>query len=217
MCKLCELKPVYEFTNKRTLCKSCFVHWFQKKVLYVIRKFNMLNSGDKVGFARGKSFRDAVLEDVLKMYSEKGHVELKEIRSLCSRLIASRQTSSRRFAKKLLSPQNFKVNVNEIAGEGKKLSKLAISSTSDTETYNLISEIFNSKIQKHLPVEGKIIKPLYFFLDKEVLLYAKLRRLKFKLEKEKNKKDKLMQFVDELEKKHPEIKQATVNGISEMK
>ena len=46
MCKLCKTKPVYEFTNQRKLCKACFIHWFEKKFLYTIRKFNMIRFGN---------------------------------------------------------------------------------------------------------------------------------------------------------------------------
>ena len=48
------------------------------------------------------------------------------------------------------------------------------------------------------------------FLDKEVLLYAKLRKLKF--EKIKERKNKIGKFIDRLEEKHPEVKRAIVNG-----
>ena len=61
---------------------------------------------------------------------------------------------------------------------------------------------------------GKTIKPLYLFLDKEVFLYAKLKGLKFKdVSKKKNKLD---DFIDDLEKKHPELKHSVVNSYLEM-
>jgi len=73
MCKQCEKNPVYEFTNKRKLCKNCFIRYFQKKVLYTIRKFKMAQSGSVIDYENGKGFREVVLEDVLEMFVEKAH------------------------------------------------------------------------------------------------------------------------------------------------
>ena len=56
------------------------------------------------------------------------------------------------------------------------------------------------------------------FLDKEVLLYAKLRKLapkgvpSVKEDLNTEGKDKISLFIDELEKKHPEVKQAVVGS-----
>lgn len=175
MCKLCNEKPVYEFTNKRKVCKNCFIYWFQKKFLYTIRRFDMLKSGDVICYKKGRGFRDAVLEDILNMRAERGDI---------------------------------------ILVKNRKGDKLALSNTSDFETYKIVDELFNSKVGGHKPVEGKVIKPLILFLDKEVLLYAKLRGLKF--QEEKKKKTKLGHFIDELEEKHPELKQAVVKGFIEL-
>jgi len=99
----------------------------------------------------------------------------------------------------------------------KKYTKKAITSTTDTEaskmTYTLIKGKTNN-LKELAPVYGKTIKPLFLFLDKEVLLYAKLMGLKFK--KIKEKKNKISKFVDELEKKHPEIKNSIISSYLEL-
>jgi len=177
MCKQCELKPVYEFTNKRKLCKRCFIRYFQKKVLYIIRKFGMISNSNMVGYKFKGDFRSVVLENILEMFSKKALIELVKLPSK------------------------------------KKVDKIAIPSTIDLQADKFIHEIINKKLQKLndiKPVNGKVIKPLYLFLDKEVLLYAKLKNLKFK--KKIEKKDKINSFIDELEKKHPEVKRAVVNS-----
>ena len=175
MCKQCETNPVYEFTNRRKLCKTCFVKYFQKKVLYTIRKFKMAHSGETIGYKNNGNFKDVVLEDVLKIFSEKTNAKL---------------------------TKSFK-----------RADKIAISSTLDSEadeiTHKLIKE--NSKNLGFSPSEGKIIKPLCLFLNEEILLYAKIKKLKFKTKKKK--RDKISSFIDELEKKHPEIKRAIVNSF----
>ena len=177
MCNLCELRPVYEFTNKRKLCKRCFIRYFQKKVLYIIRKFKMISNSNMVGYKFKKDFRSIVLGNILEMFSKKTLIELVRLPSK------------------------------------KKVDKIAIPSTIDLEADKFIHEIINKKLQtlKAIkPVNGKVIKPLYLFLDKEVLLYAKLNKLKFI--KEKQTKNKINSFIDELEKKHPEVKRAVVNS-----
>ena len=182
MCKQCELRPVYEFTNQRKLCKKCFIKYFQKKFLYVNRKFGMIRRGYVVGYENKKDFRSVVLEDVLEMFAEKLMIELVRISTTLPR------------------PPTPKV------------TKIAVPCTIDLECDKIIHGIIKGDIRKLnvKPVDGKVIKPLYLFLDKEVLLYAKLRKLKF--EKNKGKEDEIGKFINELEKKHPEVKRAVVNS-----
>jgi hypothetical protein len=71
MCKQCETNSVYEFTNQRKLCKNCFIKYFDKKVLFTIRKYNLINSKEVIGYKKGNSFREVVLENILKFISEK--------------------------------------------------------------------------------------------------------------------------------------------------
>ena len=92
MCKQCETNPVYEFTNKGKLCKMCFVRWFQKKFLYTVRKFKMIEKGDVIEFNNKRTFRDAVLGDLLRLYSGKGIVEIRSASP--HQLIAPNRTSS---------------------------------------------------------------------------------------------------------------------------
>jgi len=189
MCKICETKPVYEFTNQRKLCAKCFVRYFQKKFLYTIRKFKMINIDvNSIYYKRGNSFQDVVLEDVLEFFQEKTGIE---IRSLQSRSLIDKKVDKKRTA-----------------------LKIATSETLDLTSYKIVDSLIkkdSKNMKKFLPVEGKTIKPLYLFLDKEVLLYAKIKKLKFV--KKKEKKDKINDFIDEVEKKHPEVKRAIVNGF----
>jgi tRNA(Ile)-lysidine synthase TilS/MesJ len=176
MCKLCETNPVYEFTNKRKLCKRCFINYFQKKVLYTIRRFKMIKKGDKIFYKRNNDFKGIVLSEILKFIS--GKIEIT-----------------------LINSKN-------------KADKIAIDSSLDSESENIIKILIKkniSDLKKFLPVYRKVIKPLYLFLDEEILLYARLKNLKF--QKKKEKKDKIKNFEDELEKKHPEVKRAIVNTL----
>ncbi len=181
MCQECEKNPVYEFTNKRKLCKNCFIKWFFKKFLYTIRKFKMIRPGDVIGYENKGDFRGVVLEDLLKDYSKNMDVE---IYSLPSK---------------------------------KKITKKAETQTLDIASYKVINELIRGSAKKFKeisPKKGKTIKPLYYFLDKEIELYAKLKNLKFKKIKNKEKKDKISIFIDNLEEKHPEIKRAIVQNYT---
>jgi len=226
------MKYVYEFTNKRKLTKAEFLKWFQKKVLYTIRKFEMVRNGDVICYKNSGNFRDAVLEDILKMFAEKADVRLVKLFSPTQFAIplVHHQPIPREIAhpppSNFLSPLfinnylNPKTNYyHKIAHHINKIKpiKIAISSTTDTEADKLIHILVkgNAKNMKELaPVCKKTIKPLYLFLDEEVLLYANLKKLKFR--KMKEKKDEISVFIDELEKKHPEIKRAVVKGYLEL-
>lgn len=185
MCNQCNIKPVYEFTNKRKLCKRCFIKYFQRKILYTIRKFGMTKNGDIIGYENKGNFREVVLEDSLKTFAEKAMVKL------------------------------IKLNRLQSGKKMQKVNKIAVSSTIDSEANEIVSEIIKGNADRFdaFPAKGKIIKPLYLFLDEEVLLYAQLKNLKF--EKIKGREDKISHFINSLEKKHPEVKRAVVKGYLE--
>jgi len=180
----------------------------------------MIKRGEVISYAKEKSFRSIVLEDVLKMFAEKGV----EIIKLPARFRSQIDNSATGFAKSLrkdlLMQKNSRDNcvlaenrVGRRFGANKKISKIAEPTTTDIITYKIINEIIlgnSNNLKEFLPVDKKIIKPLCLFLDKEVLLYAKLKKLKFKKVVEEKSKTSL--FIDELEKKHPEVKRAVVNG-----
>ena len=99
----------------------------------------------------------------------------------------------------------------------KRTDKIAVYSSADSEAGEIMHDIIegsSSFLKKEMPVEGKIIKPLYLFLDDEILLYAKLKKIRFKEERKKN--NKIEGFLDSLEKKHPEVKRAVVNSLLEL-
>lgn len=183
MCKQCEKNPVYEFTNKRKLCKGCFVEYFHRKVFYTIRKFNMIRKGDTIEHRNNGYLDDEVLKEILLLVS-------------------------RRIDFKLIELPSKKIN---------KINKIADSSCLDSNSNLIVNSLINKNIsylKKYLPVEGKIVRPLYLFLQEEILLYAKIRNIKFKIKKEK--KNNIEIFIDEMEKKHPEIKRAIVNSLLEL-
>jgi 3-methyladenine DNA glycosylase AlkC len=180
MCKQCETNPVYEFTNKRKLCKNCFVNYFHKKFLFTIRKFSMIKSGDVIGYKKKNDFKGIVLEDMLNFFSKKSGIPVVKL-------------------------------------PNKKANKTTSESSIDSEANETVKTIIEGNavnLKKNLPVEKNLIKPLYLFSDEEILLYARIRNLKFK--EDKNNKDKINNFLNEFEKKHPEVKRAIVNSLLEL-
>ena len=238
MCQLCEKKPVYEFTNKRKLCSRCFINWFHKKVLYTIRKFKMIKRGDVIAYENKSDYKSVVLENVLKMYSEKGEVNILKLSANLFSQVNKNKLTKNPSINKIHSTKNFPINhLNKSVSDsehklweggrdsvsGSRVGwerfikqnkiKIAIPSTTDSEA-NEIAHILiqdkSSKLKQHSPMVRNVIKPLYLFLDKEVLLYAKLKKLNFK--EKKKKTDALTNFINELEKKHPEIKRAIISS-----
>jgi tRNA(Ile)-lysidine synthase TilS/MesJ len=99
----------------------------------------------------------------------------------------------------------------KVINQGKN-TKQVLSDSSDYISFIFMEDLLKNKgvPQTLLPVKDKIIRPFYFFLDKEIKLYADLKKLKYnKIIKKNNKWE---EFMNKLEKNHPEIKQATVNS-----
>ena len=52
MCKNCKLKPVIKLPNSNiSLCKSCFIKYFEKKVRKTVREYKLFKKGQHVGVA----------------------------------------------------------------------------------------------------------------------------------------------------------------------
>ncbi|MFW5847028.1 MAG: hypothetical protein ACOCUU_02600 [Nanoarchaeota archaeon] len=178
MCKICETKPVYEFTNQRKLCKRCFIKWFQKKFLFTIRKYKLIQNKEIILISKKRDFRNIVLKELMNLYIEK----------------------------------NPKARI--ISNKYQKHTKKATEKTTDIISYKIIKFILKNKpkkIREITPKYKKTILPLYLFLDKEVLLYAKLRNLKFNKTKIKETTQE-QRIINNLEKKHPEIKRAIIQS-----
>jgi len=48
VCKNCQEKPVFTQISNVKLCKQHFIRYFEKKVFYTIKKFNLINNKDKL-------------------------------------------------------------------------------------------------------------------------------------------------------------------------
>ncbi|HUS51023.1 MAG TPA: hypothetical protein VMZ91_12720 [Candidatus Paceibacterota bacterium] len=66
-----------------------------------------------------------------------------------------------------------------------------------------------SQLKKLLPKN----QPLYFLSDKEIELYAKIKKIKGKLEKPKSNLKEIDNFVVKIEEKNPDIRHNIVNAL----
>lgn len=106
----------------------------------------------------------------------------------------------------------------------KRNEKIALEQSLDDEALLIVMNILNKSpkfdfIGPEIRINGSThIKPLYFCLDKEIELYAKINGTKGKAKtKEKGTlKLKVIDFISNMEKKHPEIKNAIVNAMLEI-
>lgn len=106
----------------------------------------------------------------------------------------------------------------------KRNEKIALEQSLDDEALLIVMNILNKSpnfdfIGPEIRINGSTrIKPLYFCLDKEIELYAKINGIKGKAKaKEKGiLKLKVIDFISNMEKKHPEIKNAIVNAMLEI-
>ncbi|MBU2634531.1 MAG: TIGR00269 family protein [Nanoarchaeota archaeon] len=49
MCKICKTKPIIQLTNTNiSLCKSCFLKYFEKKTFKTIKKYDLIEKNDKI-------------------------------------------------------------------------------------------------------------------------------------------------------------------------
>lgn len=208
MCKFCEINPVYEFTNKRKLCKICFINYFNKKFLFCIRKYNLFSKNDKLILLLDKhpSFKEVVLKYLLESFKDKIGFEL--------------------FIKEVDRKNKNKNYGSILSSFNSKNFKIVLTSSIDSESLKFLDFLINQNkkidLREFYPKFKNKVKPLYLFLDEEILLYAKIKNFSFdyennkketkKIIQEKNK-EKIYYFLKEMEKNHPEIKRAIINNL----
>ena len=163
MCKQCEKNPVYEFTNQRKLCRGCFVRYFEKKFLYIIRKFKMLERGDKIEIVSDGSFRGIVLKYLFEKFEDRFMIEVSD--------------KGKKVAVSDTIDKNASEIVNEIIyGDLKKNLKNYLPMIDDMRYLLVLEHHSNSNrreefegLKKFNAVRKEdkkiIIKPLYLFLE----------------------------------------------------
>ncbi|MFW6233086.1 MAG: hypothetical protein ACOC3Z_00310 [Nanoarchaeota archaeon] len=181
MCKKCETDPVYEFTNKKKLCKICFIKWFEKKFLYTIRKFEMIKKQDIIGYYKKDDYKRIVLEELLKMFTQKSEIKiinlLKNPKSKITK-IATPETTDKEAKKiiKIIITNKSKKLENELPINKKNIKPLYLFLEKEIFLYaklknfnfkkikskenEKISNLINKLEKKHPEVKRAIINSL---------------------------------------------------------
>jgi hypothetical protein len=185
------MKTVIILQNGKKLNESQFINYFERKVLYTIRKYKLLE-GIKNNYRFNLKIQDFfVLKKIDNVF----------VSQECMDEIALQ------VLKTFMEKRNIKEELN-------KLKPIVV---------------INKK---------EIIRPFYLMKKEEVLIYARIKTLEIgpisgrqksrgflseikledKNQKDKNKKtDQILKKIDlwisDLEKKHPEIKNAIVNSL----
>lgn len=71
----------------------------------------------------------------------------------------------------------------------------------------------SKKLKDYIPIN----QPLYFLSEKEVVLYAKIKKIKGKLRKREGNKKEVEEFIRKIEKKNPDIMHNIVNALQSNK
>jgi tRNA(Ile)-lysidine synthase TilS/MesJ len=194
MCNQCGIHAVYELTNKRKFCKNCFCRYLEKKVLNTIKKYSLLENAKKI-LVLCKSAKGNAVFSILERISQKNGIRLSKIRN------------------------EAPAGKNEIIALEDSLDDTAILVMLAMMSKNADFAATKPKIKRAISRRAaRCIKPLYFCLDKEILLYAKVKGIKqgMQAEEKDSLKLRVASFINEMEKKHPEIKNAVVNSALEI-
>lgn len=188
---------VFIMPNGEGVDSKEFSLYFQKKVKRTIKKFNMFRLNATITVMLNSRNSVALLYVMSKLAMErKLHLSF-DIENL-----------SRTDEKKV---REFCRHHNIPLSKQKK-GLIATSESSDEIAAIIIEEQIKPKMsmKKAMPVIGKNIRPLYLLTDQEIELFIKLKGMPLI---EKKGYPESIRIINQLEKKHPEIKHAIVNSF----
>lgn len=125
MCNRCKTNPVITLTNTNiSLCKTCFVRYFEKKALKTIRKYNLIERRDKIGIAcSGGKDSLALLYFLNKVAEKKCDLDLTVIK--IDEGVKGYSTKNLEPVKKFCDANNIKLKTSSYKEEfGFKLDKI---------------------------------------------------------------------------------------------
>lgn len=90
-CNNCKKNPVWSFTNKIQLCKSCFNDYFERKVFSTIRKKSLFGPKKEFKVNKDNSINSNVLFHVLKKkfdvkFSNKPNISSEDLSQLAEKI-----------------------------------------------------------------------------------------------------------------------------------
>src|SRR3989344_3807621 len=201
-CKNCSIKPVYSQISGVKLCRSCFIKYFEKKVIKTIKKYNLIQNNDKIAVAVSGGKDSLSLLYLLDKYAKK-YKNQKLIAILIDEGIETYRPKTIEDAKKLAKELDIELKIYSFKNEfsvcgtfrryllnkyARKLdvTKLATGHNLDDEAQSILMNQFKGNIEVSArlgPITGIIkdkkfiprIKPLYFMTEKETAIYSYLK------------------------------------------
>ncbi|MDD5133538.1 MAG: TIGR00269 family protein [Candidatus Nanoarchaeia archaeon] len=247
-CKNCKSHPVIKLTNTNiSLCKNCFIHYFEKKVFKNVRKYDLLDDCKTIGVAvsggknslivlclLNKLVKQRISKNVkiiaihidegIKNYSE---IASKTLKQFCK--INQIELKEYSIKNKKASPEIWvRYLLNKKARE-LKIERLATGHNLDAEAETIIMNQSRKDIERSArlgPITGfqtekkfiPRIKPLYFILEQESEIYAKIKEFR----ELKNPyladsyRENIKKFLNEVESKYPGTKYNIINSFLEI-
>lgn len=176
-------KAVVDLFYIKNLCKSCFFKIIERRLRKHIRLNKLFKKNDRI-----------LIIDNLSFYLVK-----KIIKDLPVKIF---------FKEIPVNSLNNKKIKDYIRNN--KINRIVIPWTLDDEISLFLENIF---LNKKTRIKKDYIKLLKTVTDKEIILFARLKNIKFR-ENKKNKEIK--EFLDKLEYKHPETKFSLLRSINQL-
>src|SRR3989338_7501157 len=123
-CKNCSIKPVYSQISGVKLCRSCFIKYFEKKVIKTIKKYNLIQNNDKIAVAVSGGKDSLSLLYLLDKYAKK-YKNQKLIAILIDEGIETYRPKTIEDAKKLAKELDIELKIYSFKDEfSKPLDKI---------------------------------------------------------------------------------------------
>jgi len=125
-CKFCLEKPVIQLPNsEKKLCKSCFIKYFERKVIKTINKYKLIEKNDHIVVAVSGGKDSLSLLYLLNKYCQKRNNKIKLSALQINEGIKGYRDSSIEDAKKFCKSQRIKLHIASYEKEtGKTLDKV---------------------------------------------------------------------------------------------
>lgn len=118
MCKSCEKTPVYQLYSGEKLCKSCFIKYFEHKVLKTIRTFKLIDKEDYIAIAISGGKDSLTVLHILNLIAKK-HKKLKLIAILIDEGIKGYRENTIKDAKDFCKKNNIQLKIYSFKKEFK--------------------------------------------------------------------------------------------------
>ena len=129
-CKNCIKNPVIQLTNNNIkLCKNHFIHYFEKKVLRTIRKYDLLGDCKRIGVAVSGGKNSLIVLNILNnIINQRISKNIELIAIHIDEGIKGFSENNNKILKKFCNKNKIKLKVYSITKEFPKIKKMKIES-----------------------------------------------------------------------------------------